>query len=57
MLSRKNIDKIKRYVGWENKPDGAVEALAEIVAEAIVDSAYEEAVREREAQIAAMSEF
>jgi len=53
MLTRKNIDKIKKYVGWENKPDGAIEALVEIITEAVVDSAHEE----RERQLAAMGEF
>jgi hypothetical protein len=49
MLTRKNIDKIKKYIGWENKPDGAVEALVEIVAKAVVASAKEH----REAKLAA----
>jgi hypothetical protein len=41
MLNREGYDRIKKYVGWENKPDGAVDALVEIVTEAVVDSAAE----------------
>jgi hypothetical protein len=53
MLTQKNIDKIKKYIHWENKPDGAVEALVEICAEAVIASAKEH----REAELAAMGPF
>jgi len=45
MLNQSSIAKIKKYVGWENKPDGAIEALAELVTDCVVDSCYEQAVR------------
>ena len=40
MLNQSSIAKIKKYVGWENKPDGAIEALAELVKDCVVDSCY-----------------
>ena len=53
MLTQRNIDKIRKYIGWENKPDGAVEALVEIVTEAVVDSAKEQ----HEEALAALGTF
>ena len=41
MLTRKNIDKIKKWVGWEHKPDGAIEALVELCIKAREDSMWE----------------
>ena len=47
-LSASSIERIKRYIGWENKPNGAVAALAEMVIEETVRSSHEEAMREKE---------
>jgi len=58
MLNQSSIAKIKKYVGWENKPDGAIEALAELVTDCVVDPCYEQAVLDREAQeIEALAEL
>ena len=56
-LSASSIERIKRYVGWVNKPDGAVEALVQIVVEEVFQSAHAQAVAEQEAQESALGPF
>ena len=53
MLTAKQMARIKKYLGWEHKPDGAVEALIEIITEAVVQSADER----HEAELAALGPF
>jgi hypothetical protein len=35
MLTRKGYDRIKKFIHWQDKPDGAVDALVEICAEEV----------------------
>jgi hypothetical protein len=45
MLTRKGYDRIKKFIHWQDKPDGAVDALVEICAEEASASLAERAAR------------
>jgi len=50
MIAPKQMARIKRYLGWEHKPDGAVEALVEMIHEAEMDSVNAETAEELDIQ-------
>ena len=38
MLTREGYDRIKKFIHWEDKPDGAIDALVDICAEACAEA-------------------